>query len=228
MHILKKSDMKPILLINLKTYMKGTGKNALKLARIASRFSKKGVDVIFAAQPTDISEVSKIIKTFSQFIDPVEFGAHTGHILPEDVKEAGAGGTIINHSERRIPIQDIEKCIARAKETGLTTVCCASSPEMVRKIAKLRPDFIAIEPPELIGTKTSVSQARPSVVTKSVEIVRKTSRKTRVLCGAGIHSKEDVAKAMGLGASGVLVASAVVKSRKPEKIIMELIEGFGK
>jgi triosephosphate isomerase len=219
--------MRPILLINLKTYRKGTGENALKLARVAKKFSKGKPDVILAVQPTDISKVSKIVKTLSQYIDPVEFGAHTGHILPEDVKEAGAKGTLINHSEKRISIQDIKKCIARARETNLTTVCCASSLVMVRKIAKLKPDFIAIEPPELIGTKTSVSQAKPSVIKKSVEIVRKTSSKTRVLCGAGIHSKEDVKKAMELGASGVLVASAVVKSREPGKIIRELIGGFG-
>lgn len=220
--------MKPILLINLKTYKGGTGENALKLARVASKFSRRGTDVILAAQPMDITRVSKTIKTFSQHIDPIEFGAHTGHILPESVRKAGAKGTVINHSERRIPIRDIEKCIARAREAGLTTVCCASGIEIVRKIALFKPDFIAIEPPELIGTKISVSQAKPEIIRKSVEIVRKASRKTRVLCGAGIHSREDVSKAMELGASGVILASAVVKSRKPEKVIRELIEGFSK
>ncbi len=220
--------MKPILLINLKTYKEGTSENALKLARVASRFSKRGTDVILAVQPVDISKVSKIIKTFSQHIDPIEFGAHTGHILLESVMKVGAKGTLINHSERRLPILDVRKCIARAREAKLTTVCCASSPEMVRKIALLKPDFIAIEPPELIGTKTSVSQTKPEIVKKSVDIVRSISKKTRILCGAGIHSRKDVSKARELGASGVLVASAVVKSRKPEKIIKELIEGFNK
>jgi triosephosphate isomerase len=219
--------MKPVLLINLKTYGKGTGGGALKLARTARRFSSGRADIIVAAQPTDIAGVSGIIKTFSQHIDPIGFGAHTGRILPEAVRKAGAKGTLINHSERRIPLGDIGRCVSRARETGLITVCCASSPGMVRKIAGLRPDFIAIEPPELIGTKTPVSQAKPGFVAKSVEIVRKISGKTKILCGAGIHSKEDVAKAMELGASGVLVASAVVKSGEPGKVIRELIGGFG-
>lgn len=218
--------MKPIFLINPKTYERGTGEHTIRLARIASKFSKKGVDVILSPQPTEIREISKIVKTYSQHIDPVDYGSHTGHILPEGVKQAGASGTLINHSENRTPIDVIEKTIKRAREVGLITVCCARNSDMVRKIAKLEPDFIAIEPPELIGTKTSISQAKPDIIKRSVDIVKNTSRKTKVLCGAGIHSKEDVSRSIELGASGVLVASAIVKSDKPEKIISELMEGF--
>ncbi len=218
--------MKPILLINLKTYERGSGDYAIKLAKAARKFSKGKVDVVLAIQPTRIKDVSKIIKTYSQHIDSVEFGAHTGHVLPEHVKNAGATGTLINHSEDKIPIDKIKECLRRAKEVKLATVVCASSPAMVSKIAKLEPDFIAIEPPELIGSKTSVSQAKPEVIKKSVDIVNRASRKTKVLCGAGIHSRDDVAKSLELGAYGVLVASAVVKSKKPEIVIGELMKGF--
>ena len=43
-----------------------------------------------------------------------------------------------------------------------------------------------------------------------------------VLCGAGIVSGEDVARAVELGADGVLVASSVVKAEDWEAKVREL------
>lgn len=217
--------MKPVLLINLKAYEKGTGKNAVRLAKIASGLSNKKVDIIFAVQPTDIAAVSKIIKTFSQHIDPMEYGSNTGYILPEAVKEAGAEGTLINHSEHRLELTQIETCIRRARALRMKTVCCASDPPVSEAVSALEPDYIAIEPPELIGSDRSVTECNPDVITRAIKLVKKISD-IPVLCGAGIHRKEDVSKALELGAAGVLVASGVVKSDNPKRPMKELIEGF--
>lgn len=215
-----------ILLINLKTYPQGTGDEAFKLASAARKFSRDNLEIIISAQPTDLEKTSRIIKTFSQHIDPVGYGSNTGWILPEAVKKAGASGTLINHSERRLPLKEVEKRIRRAKESGLVTVCCASDPQNAEEIARLRPDYIAIEPPELIGGDISVSEAKPEVVSEAVERVKKIDPKIRVLCGAGINSSNDIRKALELGTVGVLVASYVVKSPEPEKAIAELVKGF--
>ncbi len=219
---------KHTLLINTKAYQQGTGRHALKLARICRRLSRKaGAEIILAVQPSDIPLISRSIPTFAQHIDAVRPGAHTGHILPEAVKAAGANGTLINHSERRLNLHEIRERIKRARENMLTSVCCAPYTVMVGRIASMKPDYIAIEPPELIGTGVSVSQAKPYVIGRSVEISRRASPRTRVLCGAGISTSEDVAKAMELGTVGVLVASSVVKSPRPEHVIRELLRGFG-
>lgn len=218
--------MKRILLINLKTYPQGTGEGALKMANIAKGFSREDLEVILAVQPTDLERTSKIVKTFSQHIDHVGYGSNTGWILPEAVKQAGASGTLINHSEHKLPLEEVEKRIRRAEESGLVTVCCASTPENAEEIAKLRPDFIAIEPPELIGGDISVSEAKPEIVSEAVKRVKSINPEIQVLCGAGINSSQDIRKALELGTSGILVASYVVKSPEPEKAIGELVKGF--
>ncbi len=217
--------MKPTLLINLKTYENGTGKKALRLARIANELSNKKAKIIFAVQPMDIPCISKIIKTYAQHIDSIKYGSNTGFILPEAVKQAGAKGTLINHSEHRLELKQIGDSIKRARSIGLETVCCASNPSLSRRIAKLNPDYVAIEPQELIGSGRSVTECNPGIIKKTVDLVKKVSD-AHVLCGAGIHRAEDVSKALELGTMGVLVASAVVKSKNPKKSIGELMRGF--
>jgi triosephosphate isomerase len=220
--------MKKILLINTKAYEEGTGNRAIKLARICRRLSRRSrVGIILSVQPSDIPQTSRYITTYAQHIDAIKPGAHTGHILPEAAKASGAKGTLINHSERRLNLQEIKERIKRAKENKLTTVVCAPYTVMVGNLAAMKPDFIAIEPPELIGTGVSVSQAKPYVISRSVELAKKANPKNMVLCGAGISSGEDVSKALELGTVGVLVASSIVKSPKPEKAIKELLKGFG-
>jgi len=55
--------------------------------------------------------LTDIIPTICQHMDPIDYGAHTGHIHPQDVKFAGAVGVLINHSEDRMETGDIEMCI---------------------------------------------------------------------------------------------------------------------
>ena len=218
---------KPLLVINTKAYLEGTGQRALMLARVCRRLSRKSMaEIILSVQPSDISSVSRYTTTFAQHIDAVGPGSHTGHILSESVKAAGAKGTLINHSERKLSLTDIRERIDRARGLRLTTVCCVPRTGMVRDVAKMRPDYIAIEPPELIGTGIPVSKARPGVITRSVEIARKANPSVKVLCGAGISSREDIEKSLELGASGVLVASGIVKARDQEKALKGLLRGF--
>jgi triosephosphate isomerase len=215
--------MKGIMIINFKTYEEGTGENALKIAKIAEALAGD-VEIILAVQPADIKTIADNVRipVFSQHADPIGYGAHTGWILPESVKLSGAKGSLLNHSERRIDFETLGKSVKRCKELGLTTVVCADTPERAKRIAELKPDYIAIEPPELIGGDISVSKSKPEVIKKSIEKVGSVP----LLCGAGIKNREDVSKARELGAKGILVASGVVKAENPEKAIRELLEGF--
>jgi triosephosphate isomerase (TIM) len=218
---------KPLLMINTKAYKEGTGEHAVKLAKICRKlFRTSKAEIILSVQPSDIPSTSGIVTTYAQHVDGVDPGSHTGHILTESVRAAGAKGTLLNHSERRLDFKQIRSGLARARQNGMKVVVCVPYTVMVSKIAATKPDFIAIEPPELIGTGVSVSKAKPYVVSRAVDIVRESGSKTRLLCGAGISTPEDVAKALELGAEGVLLASSVVKARDPEKVIKDLLKGF--
>jgi len=217
----------PIVIVNFKTYAEGTGKKALELARAAEDVSREtGVCFAVAPQFVDIPPIvhQVDIPVFAQHIDPIKPGSHTGHILPEAVKEAGATGTLINHSECRLRLADIDAAITRARELNLVTVICTNNTSVSAAAAALNPDMIAVEPPELIGTGIPVSKAQPEVVTSTVESVKRINPEVTVLCGAGITSGEDVAAALKLGTEGVLVASGIVKAKDPRKVMKEFAE----
>ncbi len=207
------------IIVNCKAYKQGMGKHAVTLARTAIFAAKKyGIQIALAVQPQDIMAVSATgIPTFAQHIDAIKHGAHTGSISPCGVKEAGAQGTLLNHSERKLSPAVLQQSILLAKKAGLFVVVCAATPAEAKQINSLNPDAIAIEPPELIGTNTAVSQAKPEVITKTTKAVS-----TPVLCGAGIRHAKDVKKALELGAKGILVSSAIVKAQHPDRILAEL------
>jgi triosephosphate isomerase len=219
----------PFILVNLKTYEESLGAKAVALASIARDVSQEtGVCIAVAPQTVDLSPVIKAVKipVFAQHIDPVGYGRFTGHILPEAIAEAGCVGTLINHSERRLPLDTIEAAVKRAKEAGLFQVVCVDSVETGRSVAPFSPDVIAIEPPELVGSGISVSKARPEAVSGSVVQCRNVNPDVQVLCGAGITSGEDVKAALMLGSAGVLVASGVVKAADPKTKLLDLAEAM--
>ena len=92
----------------------------------------------------------------------------------------------------------------------------------VKKFNSLDVDFIAVEPPELIGGDVSVSKAEPEIIEASV----RNAGNKKLLVGAGVKTREDVKIAMKLGARGVLVASGIAKSDNFYDAILELLEGF--
>jgi len=217
----------PILIINLKEYEEVLGKRPLDFAIAAKKLSDKHNVTILIAPPAPlIDNIAKITLTISQHIDPFDPGAHTGAILAKEVKELGGIGSLINHSEKRIPHEDVRRCVDLCKKYDLVSIVCAKDNEEVKDLAKFKPDFIAVEPPELIGGDISVSTARPEIIKKSVDDVKEISPDTKVLCGAGVKTKVDVKRSIQFGAEGVLVASGVVKSENIEEAIEELIMGM--
>jgi len=216
----------PLILLNFKTFQETTGKNAVRVAKIAERASlETGVCIIVAPQFVDILRVSQevSIPVFAQHIDPITPGPYTGHILPEAVKEAGAVGAIINHSEREITITTIHKAVERAREVGLLSLICCSTDPICAASVSLHPDMLALEPPELIGTPMSVSRAKPHSIVRLVEAIKNSDYNIIPLCGAGVRTKNDVKIALQLGAKGVIVGSAV-KSKNLYGLLLDMAE----
>jgi len=216
----------PFILVNLKTYQEGMGSNAHRIAAAAEAVAREsGVAIGIAPVFTEIRPLSQhyAIPVYAQHIDAVTPGAHTGHILPEAVRAAGARGTLINHSERRLTLADIGACVEIARRLRLESVVCTNNDATSAAAAALRPDYVAVEPPELIGSGVSVSKADPGIIERSVSAVRAVNPDVKVLTGAGIQSGECVKIAVDLGTCGVLLASSVVKAADPEAVFRDLI-----
>jgi triosephosphate isomerase (TIM) len=216
-----------MIIINFKTYLEATGQRAVELAKQAERASKEtGVNIAVAPQFTDIKAVAEAVEipVYAQHIDSIKPGSNTGHVLPEAVQQAGATGTLINHSERQIRLAEIDAVIRLAREHNLVSCLCTNNPTTSASAAYLCPDIISIEPPELIGTGVAVSKAQPEAVTNTIQKVRKVNDEAIILCGAGISHGEDVAVALKLGTHGVLVASGIVKAKNPYIMLREFAD----
>jgi len=210
----------PILIINFKVYDNSI-KDTIKIANIVKRVSEEtGVNIVVAPSHISLKETAGIVPTFAQSIDPLNPGPYTGSVIAEDLKGAGVAGAIINHSEKRLNAEVVEKCVRRCKENSLISVVCVENQEEAKSYSEFNPTYIAIEPPELIG-KISVTQVNPKIIEDVVKSVN-----VKVLCGAGIRTKDDIKKALELGAVGVLVSSGIVKAENIEESLREAVKGF--
>lgn len=216
----------PIVILNYKTYLEFSGENALELARaLKSASEESGITMVAAPQAADIYRIQDQISLpiFAQHIDPITPGGHTGSNLIETLIEAGISGSLINHSENRMKLADIDEVIQLCKQNDIESCVCTNNIATSKAIATFSPDAVAVEPPELIGTGIPVSQAQPEVVEDSVKGVKSINKKIKVLCGAGISTGDDMKAAMDLGADGVLLASGIVKAENPKEALLDLV-----
>lgn len=216
-----------MIILNLKTYSESIEK-ALLFADIASDVVEEtGIRIIVCPPVTHLKETAeRFSQTFAQHSDNVPLGAYTGSLPVEALKHIKVKGSLVNHSEKRMKIKDIKKTIDQLHQHGLESLVCVESPKEAEEISQLNPTYIAIEPPELIGSGISVSTARPEIVIDSVSIIKKSNPNVTVLCGAGISNKEDTKKALELGTTGVLLASAFVKAKEPKEFLLSLTSVF--
>ncbi|MBI4151710.1 triose-phosphate isomerase [Candidatus Woesearchaeota archaeon] len=217
--------MKPLFILNFKLYPEAAGTKALRLIDIFSKVKSQRYELILAPPTSLLGQARQRtgLPLLAQHSDPVLLGAYTGHISPQELKLLGIEGTLLNHSERRIPLAQIAKTIALCQKHRRMTVVCASTLAEIKKIARLHPDAIAYEPPALIGGSVSVTSAKPEIIADAVRLVHRISPLTTVLCGAGVHTREDVKAALSLGTRGVLIGHAVLRARKPGEKIRELM-----
>jgi len=219
----------PAIVLNFKTYPEVLGKKGWDLSkRFAAVADDTGASIVLCPPTTDLAHVAKLvhIPVFAQHVDAVEPGQTTGWSPPEALLEAGVAGTLINHSERKVAWEEMAKVIPHSQKIGLEVIACADDLAEAETLAKLSPEYIAIEPPELIGGDVSVTTAKPEVISRAVDRIRGVNPRVVVLCGAGVKTRKDVARALELGTSGVLLASGVVKAKDPEKALRNLVKGL--
>lgn len=218
-----------IFIINLKNYSETSGQNTIRIASEAEKVAKElDVRILISPPQVFLGLVSNNThaEVISQHVDSELVGASTGYVIPEMIKEAKGIGSIINHSEHPIEISLIKPLIERLRNLGLMSVVCAKNIGELKDISTMAPDYVAIEPPELIGTKKSISSEKPSLIKESFEHLSSTASKSKLICGAGINSPEDIRVALDLGANGILAASSIVKAENWYSKIYELAEQF--
>jgi len=217
-----------MFVINCKNYEEVSGDKIIKFVKTAEKISKKYKVKIAISPPQHLVGVvaNSSIPIFAQHIDNSKIGSTTGFIIPELLKKSNVKGSLINHSEHRISNKEIEKLVSKLKELKMISILCVKDVAEVKKYVKLNPDYIAIEPPELIGSGKSVSKEKPDLISKAAEAVKNAKNNTKLLCGAGIVSGEDVSKAIALGSKGILVASGIVKSKNWNSIMSEFAKSM--
>lgn len=213
-----------MLVVNCKNYMEMAGGRLDQLMRNAQAASRRyGIDIAVAPPHHRLGmPAAAPVMVLAQHVDTASPGSTTGFVVPEMLKSAGVGGSIINHSEHRISAGEVAATITRLRNLEMISVVCTRDAEETGRYASMGPDYVAVEPPELIGTGRSVSTERPGLINEAAEAVREAGTRTKLLCGAGIVTGHDVAKAISLGSSGILVASGVVKADDPGRVLDEL------
>jgi triosephosphate isomerase len=215
--------------VNLKTYPTSIGTGALRIGQALQREAHtRGASVAIAPAAPDLTFLARSlsIPVLAQSVDPVDDGARTGHLPPALLTALGLAGSLVNHSEHPVPLATTQDVIRRLEAAHSVAIVCARTTAEATRIATFRPPYIAIEPAELIGGTVSVSSARPELIARTVRAVGNVAPQTVVLCGAGVQGTEDVARALELGAGGILVASAVAKAASPAQAIRGLLAGF--
>ena len=217
-----------MFVINCKNYEEISGDKIKKFIKIAEQVSKKYKIKIAISPPQHLIGLvaNSSIPILAQHIDDSKIGSTTGYIIPELLKKSKVKGSLINHSEHRISSKEIEKLVLKLKELKMISIVCVKDVAEVKKYLKINPDFIAIEPPELIGSGKAISTEKPDLIQKAARIVNDSKNKTKLLCGAGIVSGDDVVKSIELGSKGILVASGIIKAKNWNKIISEFAKAL--
>jgi triosephosphate isomerase len=213
-----------LVVVNFKTYETAHGVSAEELALIMSNIETEArlIAVVSAFDLSSVVSIAPDLEVWTQHLDPIQFGSNTGWLHPGTAVERGAKGTLINHAEHKISIEKIAMLLDQVPEDFIVCACAADIEE-ARALTAVGPTYVAVEPPELIGGDISVTTADPNIITGTADAVREISDKVGILCGAGIKNGNDVAMAIKLGTSGVLLASGVTKSDNPKLALENLI-----
>jgi triosephosphate isomerase len=216
-----------MILVNFKIYQESFGQKGINLAKICQKVAKESgikiIPVVSALEAYRIMREAGVKEVCLQHVDEYNEGRWTGAVSAAQAKEMEVWGTLLNHSEKKIPLGTAAK-IKVGLPRGFTGVLCVHSRKQAEKwVKKIKPEIVAYEPSYLIADPNkSVSSENPITIKEIAEMIAPIP----LLVGAGVKTKEDVAVARRQGAAGVLVASDIIKARNPEKELRDLTEGF--
>ena len=206
-----------MIIVNTKNYK--TGDDLLKLCKLIEQYD---VHTIVAVPATDIYRISAktTLNVYAQHCNSVKDNKSTGHVSASSIRAVGGSGTLINHSEKRIPLNIIKEVVEQCKQAHIVSIVCAKDLAEVDKIAQFKPSAIAFEDPQLISTGKSITTYKTKDVEKFVKMLK--GKPILPICGAGISSAEDVKTAYKLGCEGVLIASAIANNKHPQELLNNL------
>lgn len=218
-----------MILINFKTYKESTLQGAINLASLADEVAREtGVEIVICPQAMDLANViSKkgSCHVWCQHVDPMDQGRATGYFPVELAGKLGAVGTLLNHSEHKLEDSVLSETVTKCRQLGIKTLIFAGDLAEAVEVAKLSPDWIGYEPPELVGSSTtSVAEAKPQIIEEVVAAIPNVP----ILVGAGVKSGRDVSLSLERGAKAIGVASGVILSPNPKEVLLELARGFQK
>ncbi len=215
----------PRLLINFKNYKNSTGFNALKLANLIEKVSiQKNFVIGICVNALELKDVLRKVNipVFLQHCDYNSFGAHTGAIVPELVKESLASGVLLNHIEKKLSEDVLIKTVQRCKSIGLKTLICVENIEMIKKILSFSPDMLLVEHFDSLGSCVSITEKMPDFIKERAELIGRDN----FMIGAGISKGTHIKKALKMGAYGVIVSSSVVNAKSQKEKLIELVDAF--
>lgn len=215
-----------MIVVNFKIYEETFGEKAFELAKICKKVSQKTkVKIIPAVSALDALRIRNELEidVWLQNVDEVFEGAKSGSISPIQAQMLGVSGSLINHSENKKKPGSIKKMLKIWPNKFKAMVCLSSMGQTERWAKNIKPDYIAYEPKNLIGSKDkSVASEKPDIIKKIVEKYPDVP----IFVGAGIHSARDVEVSLKLGAKGILISSYIVKNKNPEERLEELARCF--
>jgi len=229
-------DQKPLVIVNFKDYDDALGMKAVDMLGAHEAVVSEFPDVakiVVAVHPTDLKDVCKAAENVSIFSESADYltrgpdglpkTTQTGRLTPKILCGMGVRGALVNHAENFRTDDEIKMIVEDFKsyKPDFVLVVCAESTERAVKILSIcKPDYIALEPPELIGGDVSVT-TKEDVVREAVAKVG-----NNLLVGAGVKTGEDLKKALEFGAKGVLLASGIVKpkDKTPKQALIDLIK----
>ena len=202
------------------------GQAVLKLARYADAVSRQyDVCIILTPQAVDlrlVAEGTRDLLVFAQHMDSLPVGRGIGSTLPEAVKATGAVGVLLNHVEKRLSMDDLERTIRRADEVGLASMACADNLEDAVTIARMNPNIIIVESPDLIGGGQRSGDDREAVARINTTLWG-INPEIRVLHGAGITCGRDVYDIIAAGSQAAGSTSGILQAEDPFAMLEEMI-----
>lgn len=210
-----------MIIVNFKNYVVDMG--ALELTKKIEKYLPGAIVSVSDYDIENISKSSNLI-VFAQHVDYFKTNRATGFAIPEIIKKAGAQGSLLNHSEHKLGDETITKTIKRTHVVGLKIVLCVENLKRMQKLKELKPWAMAFEDPELVASGKSITEYKTKEVEKFVHELRRS--KIIPLCGAGIHTKQDIITAKKLECKGVLISSAIATTplKKVEILLQEISE----
>lgn len=220
---------KTVVAINYKNYKSGVGKRGIGLARKIGLLSRKFKNYEFILCPgyLDLVCVKNVVRkygvrVFAQHLDPIEPGKNTGFVSPYEIFSYHIDGVVLNHAEHKLRFDVLKKSVLFARKYRLKILLCADNLAEAKRLIGLKPDYLALEPPELIGGNKSLALVNPRIVERIYRSLN--PKRTKILLGAGVKRREDLVVAKKAKLNGIFISSLVMNSKKPIKDLKKILD----